>query len=129
MSNLLAELRATRETIRAYRQAAEPERLAELTDIVGTLQQQMSDYLPVSAAQQEVIARAIRGLAQRYKQQTGKEIFAQLFAEFTRTLGTPAYDKLPARRYDEAIAWVQQKAAALFPDDPGAVPPMQQSLL
>jgi hypothetical protein len=109
MSALLIELRVTRETIRA--------------------QQQMGVYVPIAPAQQEFIARSIRGLAKRYERKTGKEIFAQLFAKFTKTMRTPSYDKLPAKQYDEAVAWIQRKAVQLFPDEPDAIPPPQQSLL
>lgn len=131
MSALLIELRVTRETIRAQQQATseKQDHVAELSGIVDTLQQQMGVYVPIAPAQQEFIARSIRGLAKRYERKTGKEIFAQLFAEFTKTMRTPSYDKLPAKQYDEAVAWIQRKAMQLFPDEPDAIPPAQQSLL
>ena len=44
-------------------------------------------------------------------------------------LGTPRYDALPAGRYQAALAWLAQQAAAYLPDDPDALPPLQDALL
>lgn len=44
-------------------------------------------------------------------------------------LGTPRYDTLPARKFDEAVAWLEQRAAALLPGDDSALPLRQERLL
>ena len=53
----------------------------------------------------------------------------QLFAEFCKTIGTPQYDELPPSKYQAALAWIQANARQLLPNDPNAMPPIQQSLL
>lgn len=56
-------------------------------------------------------------------------VFGKLFAEFTMALGTPRYDALPARKFDEAVAWLEQRATELLPGDDSALPPRQERLL
>jgi hypothetical protein len=131
VNDLLVELRLTREALLEIQQDTAPhsEQIAELYDLVDSLQLQVREYVPVTPAQREAIARAIRGLAARYQRTHGKELFGQLFAEFCRAMGTKKYDELPAHKYAEAMAWIQARARRLFPDDPDAVPPTQQSLL
>lgn len=131
---LLIEFRLAREALAQqqrdlYQLGEYGPRLSELEAIVGSLQEQVGEYMPISARQQEEIARAIRRLAKRYQERTGKDTFGLLFAEFCKALGTPAYDKLPAVKYEQATRWIQQKAVQLFPDDAEAAPPMQQTLL
>jgi hypothetical protein len=52
-----------------------------------------------------------------------------LFGQFCADLGTPKYGLLPAGKYDAALEWIRQKATELLPDDPDALPPLQESLL
>jgi hypothetical protein len=59
----------------------------------------------------------------------GNLVFGKFFAEFTLALGTPRYDALPARKFDEAVAWLKQRAAELLPGDDSALPPRQERLL
>ncbi len=131
VQELLTDLRLTREALLELQRDTSPhsDQIAELYDLVDSLQLQVREYVPVTPAQREAIARAIRGLATRYQRTHGKDLFGQLFAEFCRALGTKKYDELPAHKYDDAMAWIQARARQLFPDDPDAIPPIQQSLL
>jgi P22_AR N-terminal domain len=131
---LLIEFRLAREALAQQQRDLQQlgdygPRISELESIIGSLQEQVGEYMPITSRQQEEIARAIRRLAKRYQEQTGKDTFGLLFAEFCKTLGTPAYDKLPSVKYEQAIRWIQNKALQLFPDDADAAPPMQQTLL
>jgi hypothetical protein len=105
------------------------EAITTLQDIVGDLQQQIVEHIPITPAQQEVIARGVRGLAQRYKKKTGKDLFGQLFAKLCRSVGAPSYDKIPSGKYEQALDWLEQKPLQLFPDEPDAAPPRQERLL
>lgn len=59
----------------------------------------------------------------------GNHLFGKLFAEFTLALGTPRYDALPARTFDKAVAWLEQRAAELLPRDDSALPARRERLL
>lgn len=131
LDELFVELRLTRELIRDQ-QAAEFEqdtRLEALETVVEDLQQQILQHTVVTPAQQEVLKRGIRRIAVRYKQRTGADRYALLFAQFCKALGTPRYDALPARLYTRALDWIEEQARALLPDDPEALPQRQEPLL
>jgi hypothetical protein len=83
----------------------------------------------ITPAQREQIRRAIQQLATHYKKRTGKDIFGLLFFSFCKELGTNRYADLSADKYDAALAWLQHKAADYLPDDPEALPPIQEPLL
>jgi hypothetical protein len=38
-------------------------------------------------------------------------------------------DALPAAKYDEALVWLRRTAREYLPNDPDALPPLQESLL
>jgi hypothetical protein len=59
----------------------------------------------------------------------GNHLVGKLFAEFTLALGTPRYDALPARKFDDAVAWLERRAAELLPGDDAVLPPRQERLL
>lgn len=141
VSEAIAELRLAREALLAAR-SDEDERLITLDTKVGDLtgkvdiMQGMMDDLqerlahnPISPAEAEQISRCIKRLATRYEKRTGHAIFGRLFGEFCHDLGTTKYATLPARKYPDALAWLQRKAAELLPDDPDALPPLQERLL
>jgi hypothetical protein len=44
-------------------------------------------------------------------------------------MGIPRYDALAAKNYEKAIAWLREQASRLLPDDPDALPPLQEQLL
>jgi len=100
-------------------------RLTIVEEIVADMQQQAS----VSAAQAEYIQRSIKRIAKRYEKLTERDIFGKLFAQFCIDLGTPRYDALPALKYDVALTWLRQTAQTYLPNDPEALPPLQESLL
>lgn len=101
------------------------QRLTIVEEIVGDLQL----HTPVSAAQAEYIQRSIKRIAKRYETRAGRDIFGKLFAQFCIDLGTPRYDALPEAKYAAALAWLRQTAQTYLPDDPDALPPLQESLL
>lgn len=131
LDELFVELRLTRELLRDQQltDAAQDQRLSGLETVVDALQQQILQHTVVTAAQQEVLKRGIQRIAARYKQRTGNDRYAILFAQFCKTLGTPRYDALPAHKYEQAMDWIAAQAAALLPDDPDAAPPRQERLL
>jgi hypothetical protein len=104
-------------------------RIDAIAGLMDDLQTQIASYTTITAAQQEVIKRSIQQIAARYKRKTGTDIFARLFAAFCADLQTPKYSLLPAGKYDAALEWLRQKAAEYLPDDPDALPPLQEALL
>lgn len=131
IDELFVELRLTRELLRDQRASEEAQdaRLETLETVVDDLQQQILQHTAITPAQQEVLKRAIKRIAVRYKQRTGAERYALLFAQFCKALGTPRYDALPASQYERALDWIEAQARALLPDDPEALPPRQERLL
>ncbi|NNJ12378.1 hypothetical protein EKD04_018790 [Chloroflexales bacterium ZM16-3] len=100
-------------------------RISIVEEIVGDIQQRT----PVSATQAEYIQRSIKRIAKRYELREGRDIFGKLFAQFCIDLGTPRYDALPESKYEQALRWLGQTARTYLPDDPDALPPLQESLL
>jgi len=118
----LAEQQVTREHVDVL-----GERLQTVEDVVEDLRQ----IARISASQAEYIQRAIKRLASRHQQRTKTDanIYERLFAQFKIDMGIPRYDALPASKYDRALAWLRLQSAALLPDDPDALPPLQEQLL
>jgi hypothetical protein len=116
-------------------QLSEQQRQIEsLADIVGELQ----EYIPVGPAQAEYIQRSIKQLARKaYQQrkadgrndQSERHFYEILFGRFKLEFKLPRYDTLPRSRYQEALAWLQSRAAELLPNEPEALPPHQEPLL
>ncbi|NTV99946.1 MAG: hypothetical protein HGA19_01435 [Oscillochloris sp.] len=106
-------------------QISHERRLSIVEEIVSDLQQRS----PVSASQAAYIQRSIKRIAKRYELRTERDIFGKLFAQFCIDLGTPRYDALPESRYDDALAWLRQVSQSYLPDDPDALPPLQETLL
>jgi soluble cytochrome b562 len=144
-ATLVAELRITRAALLTAQQQtdakidAQDVRLStveelvgdRLTTILGQLdeaQQRLLDAVKITAAQQAVIRRAIERLGKRYEKKTGKAIYDLLHARFCAELGTPRYDALPAKKYAAALDWLRARAGEYLPDDPDALPPLQESL-
>lgn len=145
LSEALAEVRLAREAYLAAQQQLQEHvtrheqmdqrvedhegRLLAVEGLVDDLQAQMAGHTTITAAQQEVIKRAIQQLSNRYKKRTGEEVFGLLFYHFCKDLGTPKYALLRADRYNDALDWLRRKAQEYLPDDPDALPPLQESLL
>ncbi|MBX0328352.1 ORF6C domain-containing protein [Oscillochloris sp. ZM17-4] len=130
------ELRTLRaallDMVRAQREStAQIGALAERVGGVEDLVQELRQIAKISAVQAEYLQRAIKRLATRYKQASGTErnMYELLFAQFKMNMGIPRYDALPAGKYDQALAWLRAKAQELLPDDPEALPPLQEQLL
>lgn len=134
-SRLLQELRITRETLLSAQQSVAEEltghdqRMTHLETLVDELQQHIASHTTISAAQAEIIKKGIQRLATRYQQKTGQSIFPRLFGRFCADLQTPKYAMLPTGRYEDALTWLRNRAAELLPDDPDALPPLQERLL
>jgi hypothetical protein len=56
-------------------------------------------------------------------------MYERLFAQFKIDMGIPRYDALPAKQYENALAWLRRKADEYLPNDPDALPPLQEQLL
>lgn len=146
LSAIIAEMRVTREALLASQRRTD-EKIAEqdvrlstvegllnerLTTLAGQLdetQQRLLDQVKITAAQQSVIRLAIERLGKRYESRTGKKIYDRLHARFCAELGTPRYDALPAGKYQLALDWLRDRAVEYLPDDPDALPPLQESLI
>jgi hypothetical protein len=143
---LIAELRITRAALLATQRQtdakvdAQDVRLSAVEELVGErlttiqgqldeAQQRLLDTVKITAAQQAVIRRAIDRIGKRYEKKTGKAIYDRLHARFCAELSTPRYDALPAKKYGEALDWLRARAVEYLPDDPDALPPLQESLL
>jgi ACT domain-containing protein len=135
LDDALTEVRLAREALLASHQRTSDQiedheaRLESLEGLMDDFQQQLSTHTTITAAQQEVIKRALQRLAARYEKRHGKNIYGRLFGQFCADLGTPKYGLLPAGKYDAALEWLRHKAAELLPDDPDALPPLQESML
>lgn len=140
MQDALREVRVARDALlyaqqQYATQSGEQQRqIANLAEIVGELQ----EYIPIGPAQAEYIQRSIKQLARRVYQQRKKagkmdqsesHFYEMLFGRFKLEFKLPRYDALPRKRYDEALIWLQARAAELLPGDPDALPPRQESLL
>lgn len=134
-ARLLQELRITREALLSAQQAMDEElsgqgqRIEQLETLVDELQQHIASHTTISPAQAEVIKKAVLHLAQRYEKKAGQPIYARLFGRFCADLHTPKYAMLPAGRYQDALEWLRDRAAELLPDDPDALPPLQECML
>jgi hypothetical protein len=135
---VLREARITREAYLATQQQLQQlhaaqetteERLQEHDDLLRDLAERVDQTLTISSAQQQVIKDAILRIATRYKKRYTTDIYARLFSAFCNDLNTPRYSALPAGKYDQALTWVRRKAAEYLPDDPDALPPLQEQLL
>lgn len=135
LADALVELRLAREALLSVQQRTDAQlenhdvRIGAVEGLMDELQQQLASHTTITGPQQEVIKRSITRLAARYKRRTGQEMFGKLFAQFCIDLGTPKYALLPAGKYKPAMEWIEAKARELLPDDPDAIPPMQETLL
>jgi len=100
-----------------------------LEGLMDDLQQHLSSHTSITSVQQEFLKRAIQRLAKRIEHRTGRAVYGKLFAQFCMDLGTPKYALLPAGKYGQALDWLRRKAAEELPDDPDALPPLQETLL
>jgi hypothetical protein len=131
----ITEVRLAREALLAAQQEVREQidshevRLTAAEGLMDELQTQIASHTTITAAQREVIQRAIKHIAVRYEQRTGKDVFGLLFSQFCVDLGTPKYGLLPAGKYDAALDWLRRKAAEYLPNDPNALPPLQGALL
>jgi hypothetical protein len=109
-------------------------RLGELARQIDTQQEQLSEqealiaeHTPVTPVQLATIKRMIQNIAKLYQKKHGVEVFAKVYGEFSFAMSIPSYDKLPANKYDAAMAWLRAKADEM--GVPDAVPAVQEKLL
>ncbi len=135
LADAVIELRLAREALLSAQQRTETqlqeheERIGAVEGLMDELQEQLASHTTITGPQQEVIKRSLTRLATRYKRKSGQDIYGKLFAQFCIDLRTPKYGLLPAGKYDAALSWIRQKADDLLPDDPDALPPLQEALL
>jgi hypothetical protein len=145
MGGLLREVRLAREALLAaqqqylqqfetHQQQLVEQQLTDLAEIVTELQ----DIIPIGPEQAAYLQGAMKHLARRTSRrrakagqtgQTEENLYQLLFGQFKAKFRLPRYDALPARRYEEALTWLKERAAELLPDDPNALPPHQGQLL
>ncbi len=128
LQQLYAAQEATETRLQTH-EATTDERLEAHSDLIRDLTERMDQTLTISPAQQQVIKDAVLRIAVRYPKRYATDIFARLFSSFCNDLHTPRYSALPVGKYDDALAWLRRKAAEYLPDDPDAVPPLQEKLL
>lgn len=135
LADAVIELRLAREALLSAQQRTETqlqeheERIGAVEGLMDELQEQLASHTTITGPQQEVIKRSLTRLATRYKRKSGQDVYGKLFAQFCIDLRTPKYGLLPAGKYDAALSWIRQKADDLLPDDPDALPPLQEALL
>lgn len=126
---LVRELRAMRDSLLALaqHQQTHDDRLGTVENVVEELRQ----IIPVTPVQAEYLLRAIKRLALRIEQRTPTttNMYSRLFAQFKLDMGIHEYKALPYTKYDAALAWLRAAAATWLPDDPDALPPLQERLL
>lgn len=79
-----------------------------------------------------LVAESVRPNLIRYQEELVElldALYDRLHARFCAELGTPRYDALPASKYQQTLDWLRARAAEYLPDDPEALPPLQESLL
>ncbi len=105
------------------------QQITDLAEIVTELQ----NIIPIGPEQGAMkhLARRTTQLRRKAGQtgQTEENLYQLLFGQFKAKFRLPRYDALPARRYEEALTWLKERAAELLPDDPNALPPHQEQLL
>lgn len=140
MQDALREVRIARDALLFSQQqyqtqlGEQKQQIDSLAEIVTELQ----EYIPIGPKQAEYVQRSIKHLARRvYLQrkaggkadQNESHFYEMLFGRFKLEFKIPRYDALPRKRYDEALAWLEKRAAEMLPGDPDALPPRQESLL
>jgi len=102
-------------------------RLTKIEDVI----EELREIQKISAAQAEYLQRAIKRIATGYQQRTKTAVnmYERLFAQFKIDMGIPRYDALPAKAYEKALVWLRRKADEYLPNDPDALPPLQEQLL
>ncbi len=135
LSAALQDVRLLREALLSQQQETHlrlethDDQIQTLEGLMDDLQQHLSSHTTITSAQQEFLKRAIQRLAKRIERRTGHSVYGKLFAQFCIDLGTPKYALLPAGKYGHALDWLRRKAAEELPDDPDALPPLQETLL
>jgi hypothetical protein len=108
-----------------------------LSDLTRQIEQQhlrmveqetlIAEHTLITSSQVAAIKQMVNAIAQRYKKRHGQEVFGKVYGEFSFAMGIPSYDRLPAGKYADAVAWLRTKAEEL--GVPDALPGTQESLL
>lgn len=87
----------------------------------------IAEHTAITPAQAAFIKLLVNNIAKRYKKLHGVDVFGKVYGEFSFAMGIPSYDRLPAGKYETAVAWLRDKAERMGVSD--AVPGTQESLL
>lgn len=127
LAQLADEIRMLLAAQRAHedRLSSAEERLSLVEVVVDDLRQ----YVPVTPAQAEYLLRSLKRIGARYERRHRRAIYDLLIARFKAELGVQRYDALPASAYEQALAWIAERAREYLPDDDEALPGRQERLL
>ncbi len=110
------------------------ERLSDLTRQIDQHQQKLeeqdtliAEHTLITSSQVAAIKQMVNAIAQRYKQRHGQDVFGKVYGEFSFAMSIPSYERLPAGKYADAVAWLRRKAEDL--GVPDALPGTQESFL
>lgn len=78
---------------------------------LSALEISLSGEAPISEAQAAELAQQVKAAAHALTQQGQERAYQQVYGELYRRFGIATYRALPRRRFDEAVAWLQQWAA------------------
>lgn len=108
---------------------AAQQHLEDRVSVVEEIVEDLRQFIPVTPAQAEFLLRSLKRIGARYQKKHQKAIYSMLIARFKAELGTQRYDALPAAAYEQALAWIAERAREYLPGDDDALPPCQERLL
>lgn len=95
---------------------AEEEIEAVKTRVVS-LQERIAPGEPVTEEQAQHISQAVRSIAYKLSERTGRNEYGGVYSELYRKFGVTSYKLLPASRYDEAMEFLTEWWQQVSGDD------------
>lgn len=77
----------------------------------------------ITEEQATALSQAVKAVALALGRASGRNEFGQVWSNLYRRYGVAAYRQLPARRFDEAMKWLDQWYAEATADEPGSPMP------
>lgn len=74
----------------------------------------------ITEEQATALSQAVKAVALALGRASGRNEFGQVWSNLYRRFGVAAYRQLPARRFDEAMKWLDQWYAEATADEPGS---------
>jgi hypothetical protein len=71
----------------------------------------------ITSAQATNISQAVKAVAMALGKATGRNEYGGIYGELYRRYEVPSYRELPASKYDDAIAWLNEWLRALSNDE------------